>query len=284
MTSPMLQPSLFPLDEPDALYFRSLSSGSCGNASLLRCGEVTLMIDAGLGIRALKKHFKELGPDPHRLSAVLVTHDHADHIRGLEAFAVDYSVPVYSSPQVYRAFHHADYLHGGLLNYLISMPVGEAMTIGPLEITSLEVPHDATQNVGYRIKGPSGTLTFLTDVGEVTPQMEQAIRESNYLVIESNYDEEMLRRGPYPHLLKQRILGGQGHLSNAESARTVVRNLHPGLKFVALCHLSGHNNSPTVAYDTMATALRRAGVAVGTDLRLEVLGRRVVSEEFRLSL
>lgn len=280
----MFVSSLFPseINDPDALYFRSLSSGSCGNASLLRCGEKMIMIDAGLGIRTLKKHFKELCIDPRQLSAIFVTHDHADHIRGLEAFAVDFSIPVYASPLVYKAFHHATYLHGGLLNFLGLMEVGETVSIGQMEISSFEVPHDATQNVGYVVKGPTGTFTLLTDVGEVTPRVEQAIRDSNYLVIESNYDEEMLRTGKYPYILKQRILSSHGHLSNAVSADTVVRNLHPGLRFIALCHLSGNNNTPQVAYTNMANGLRRAGVEIGSDLRLEVLKRRIVSDEYQL--
>lgn len=280
----MFVSSLFPSEtnDPDAFYFRSLSSGSCGNASILSCGGYSIMIDAGLGIRTLKKLFRDLGLDPRQLSAIFVTHDHADHIRGLEAFAVDFSIPVYSSPLVYKALHHATYIHGGLLNYLGVMQVGETVTIGPMEITSFEVPHDATQNVGYTIRGPKGTFSLLTDVGIVTEDVERAIRESNFLVIESNYDEEMLRVGRYPLLLKQRILSSHGHLSNAESARTVVRNYHPGLKFVALCHLSGNNNTPEVAYVNMHSALRRAGVSVGSDLRLEVLERRVVSDEFEL--
>lgn len=280
----MIIPSLFPdqNEDPEAFYFRSLSSGSCGNASLLSCGETMIMIDAGLGIRTLKKSFKELAIDPKQLAAILVTHDHADHIRGLESFAVDFSVPVYASPLVYKALHHATYLHGGLMNHLALMELEQPLTLGAMEITSFEVPHDATQNVGYRITGPRGCFTLMTDVGEVTADVEAAIKGANYLVIESDYDEEMLRTGPYPMMLKERILGGNGHLSNREAACTVARNYHPDLRFLALCHLSGQNNNPSVARESMSNALLEIGVQPGRDLQLEVLQRRVISPLYKL--
>lgn len=280
----MFASSLFPDQTRDyeAFYFRSLSSGSCGNASLLSCGDTTIMIDAGLGIRTLKKSFKELAIDPKQLAAIFVTHDHADHIRGLESFAVDFSVPVYASPLVYKALHHATYLHGGLMNHLALMELGQPLTLGAMEISSFEVPHDATQNVGYRITGPRGCFTLITDVGEVTVEVEAAIRGANYLVIESNYDEEMLRRGPYPMMLKRRILSSHGHLSNSEAACTVTRNYHPDLRFLALCHLSGQNNNPSVARDSMSNALSAIGVRPGLDLQLEVLQRRVISPLYKL--
>ena len=280
----MFASSLFPDQTRDheAFYFRSLSSGSCGNASLLSCGDTMIMIDAGLGIRTLKKSFKELEIDPKQLAAIFVTHDHADHIRGLESFAVDFSIPVYASPLVYKALHHAIYLHGGLMNHLALMELGQPLTLGAMEISSFEVPHDATQNVGYRITGPRGCFTLITDVGEVTTEVEAAIRETNYLVIESNYDEEMLRTGPYPMMLKRRILSSQGHLSNREVATTMTRNYHPELRFLALCHLSGHNNNPTVARESMSNALQEIGVQSGRDLQLEVLQRRVISPLYKL--
>lgn len=280
----MFASSLFPdsTRDPEAFYFRSLCSGSCGNASLLSCGDTTIMIDAGLGIRTLKKSFKELAIDPNQLAAIFVTHDHADHIRGLESFAVDFSLPVYASPLVYKALHHATYLHGGLMNHLALMELGQPLTLGAMEISSFEVPHDATQNVGYRITGPSGCFTLMTDVGEVTAEVEAAIREANYLVIESNYDEEMLRTGPYPMMLKRRILGGNGHLSNREAACTVTRNYRPDLRFLALCHLSGQNNNPTVARESMSNALLEIGVQPDRDLQLEVLQRRVISPLYKL--
>lgn len=241
-----------------------------------------IMIDAGLGIRTLKKSFKELAIDPKQLAAILVTHDHADHIRGLESFAVDFSVPVYASPLVYKALHHATYLHGGLMNHLALMELEQPLTLGAMEITSFEVPHDATQNVGYRITGPHGCFTLMTDVGEVTAEVEAAIKGANYLVIESDYDEEMLRTGPYPMMLKERILGGNGHLSNREAACTVARNYHPDLRFLALCHLSGQNNNPSVARESMSNALLDIGVQPGRDLQLEVLQRRVISPLYKL--
>lgn len=281
----MVAPTLFPLDQtdPEAFYFRSISSGSCGNASLLSCGGTTIMIDAGLGIRTLKKRFKELGVDPKTLAGIFVTHDHGDHIRGLEAFAVTYSLPVYASPMVCRAFHHANYLHGGLLRLLALMPIGEPVVMGSMEITSFEVPHDATQNVGYRIKGPAGLFSLITDVGEVTPAIEETIRESNYLVFESNYDEEMLTTGSYPWYLKSRISGCNGHLSNSVSARTIAANYHPDLRFLALCHLSGKNNSPEVALRQMSGTLLEAGIDPERDLQLEILGRMVVSPRYKLT-
>lgn len=230
----------------------------------------------------MKRELREIGVDPTKLSAIFVTHDHSDHICGLEALATTFSLPVYASEAVCSAFAHARYLKGGLLDYLRPMKVGSEMKVGAMAIRSLEVPHDATQNVGYRITGPAGVFSLLTDVGELTAAIEETIRESNYLVIESNYDDAMLECGSYSDFLKDRISGSCGHISNRQAAQTVAANMHPGLRFLALCHLSGNNNTPELALLEMSNALRSVGRNPERDIRLEVLGRRVVSPEYRL--
>ncbi len=155
--------------------------------------------------------------------------------------------------------------------------------IGEMEVKAFDVPHDAIRNVGYTISTPDGIFSLITDIGTVTERIIEAIKGSNFLIFESNYDEEMLHSGPYPLELKNRISGELGHISNQVSAETIAQNYHPGLKFLAMCHLSAENNNPTLALKTMSDRLEQRGVRIGEDLKLVVLKRREVSPLFCLS-
>ncbi|MDO5036051.1 MAG: MBL fold metallo-hydrolase [Porphyromonas sp.] len=266
----------------DDFSFVSLGSGSSGNSSILIYKETMVMLDAGVPYWQMLKQMKELGIVPEMLSAVLVTHDHADHIRSVSKMALNHFLPVYCSAPVARAMLTHKYARPELAGYLKRLPQEEPLRVGEMTIEYFDVPHDATHNVGYTITTPAGVFSLITDIGSPTEKIRAAIRKSNFLVLESNYDEQMLLEGRYPIFLKERIASGWGHISNKEAVRLLSDNYHDGLKFVALCHLSKDNNRPEIALQTVREQMWKLGVCCDKDLELQVLQRHENSPVFRL--
>ncbi|MCR4566074.1 MAG: MBL fold metallo-hydrolase [Bacteroidales bacterium] len=270
------------------LYFKSFSSGSCGNCYYLGNGEEGILMDAGVSPRRVKQALQADGMSMDAFSAMLVTHDHLDHIRSLGAFCKRFPRPVFATPTLHKALaRHSftrDYIDGCRA---VLAEEGETK-VGPYFVRWFEVPHDATQTVGYQIRTPEGTLVLMTDVGRITDEAIACAREADYVVMESNYDVEMLMGGPYPYDLKMRICQGHGHLSNDAAAEALERYVHPGLRYVFLCHLSEHNNTPQRAREANEAVLDAfvAGAACSEEEFprpiLRVLPRQVPSPLFRL--
>lgn len=270
---------------PSPLTFVSLSSGSCGNCSLLSYQDTGIVIDAGVGIRKFQQTIREQAIDIQHVQAILITHDHADHTRAAVRLAHKYQWQIYAAPSVARALLYHRFASAELSAYLKSIEIGTTFKIGSFSIRTFEVPHDATQNIGYAIDTPQGRFTLITDIGEVTSTIIEEIKSAKYLVFESNYDRNMLQSGPYPYLLKARISGGSGHISNDEAATTLAQNLTPQTRFLALCHLSGENNTPELALDTLRQAFiqySRADLLTQENLHLTVLKRGECSSIFHL--
>jgi phosphoribosyl 1,2-cyclic phosphodiesterase len=159
---------------------------------------------------------------------------------------------------------------------------GHTMQLGDFTVTPFTVPHDANENVGYQIEAGGVTFVLMTDVGSVTDEMKARIGAADYLVIEANHDVEMLKNGPYPKYLKERIASDIGHLSNTECGKVLAENMTERLKHVWLCHLSEENNHPELARKTVDATLRSYGIIAGKDLELEVLKRKMPSEVYEL--
>ena len=244
------------------LKFLSLSSGSCGNCYFLTNGKAGIVIDAGVSLRRLKKILTENGFGLDSFQAILVTHDHLDHIRHLGAWCKHLGKPVYAT----AVLHSALAVHTFTRDWIT--PCRRVLEEGPatIPLTPVEgdnpvvmpfvVPHDATQTVGYYIKWEGKRFFLMTDAGRVTEEAVEYASLSDAVVIESNYDMGMLIGGPYTHDLKMRICKGNGHLSNDECAEAVRRFWHPGLRNIFLCHLSENNNTPELAFAATANALR----------------------------
>ena len=156
------------------------------------------------------------------------------------------------------------------------------VNVGDICITPFDVPHDSSDCVGYRIESGDTVFCIITDVGHVTEIIRQQVGEANYIVLEANYDEDMLMMGPYPAYLKGRIKGEKGHLSNKDSARLVAENASPVLKQIWLCHLSEENNHPELARKTIEQVLKSYGIVAGKDFKLDVLKRKTPSEIYKL--
>lgn len=265
------------------LKFLSLGSGSSGNCYLLQTANDAMLIDSGVGVRTIKKYLHEYGISISSVKRILITHDHADHIKSVGVISGEYNIPVYATREV----------HGGIeRNYCVPKKIpednrkfiekGVRVKLGDFLVTPFAVPHDSAGNVGYRIEAEGVVFCLMTDVGSVTEDMQQYIGEAQYLVLEANYDAEMLRNGAYPEHLKVRIEGPQGHLSNHDCAEAIANHATASLKHVWLCHLSEENNHPVLALKTVEQILRSYGIIMGKDFLVEDLKRKTPSQLYEL--
>lgn len=229
-----------------------LASGSKGNSLLVCNGRTRLLIDAGLSTRELCRRLALVQVAPETLDAVLVTHEHVDHVRGLGLLSRRYKLPVY--------------LHHGVAAVLadnqrpervVEFETGGEFAVGDLGVKAFPVTHDALATVGFAISGTSGKVGVATDLGVSTRLVAEELCRCQTLVLESNHDEVMLRDGPYPWPLKQRIKGNHGHLSNRDSAELLETLCWEGLETVFLAHLSETNNHPGLARTTAEQVLSR---------------------------
>lgn len=265
------------------LKFISFGSGSSGNCYLLYTERDALLIDAGVGVRMLKKYFSNYGLSLRIVHNILITHDHADHVKSVGSLSGEYGLPVYATEEVHRGIER---------NYCVRRKVdqaskhfvekGKTFIMGDFEVTPFAVPHDSADNVGYRIVCGSVVFCLITDVGHITDEIKSFIHLANYLVLEANYDAEMLMDGAYPQYLKERINCPTGHLSNRDCAVALAENATTALKQVWLCHLSEENNHPELARKTVESILHSYGIVPGKDFGLEVLKRRTPSEIYTL--
>lgn len=262
------------------LSFLSLASGSSGNCYYLGTAEYGLLIDAGIGIRTIKKVLKDRGIDFAKIIAVLVTHDHADHIKTVGYLGEKLNIPVYTTEGVHRGIDKSRYVEETLHASRRIIEKEKPFTIRDFRITAFEVPHDSTDNVGYHIEFGPHAFTFATDVGHITDTVSRYMCLANHLIIEANYDEEMLKYGTYPAFLKERVASPTGHLSNHDAAEFLATHYDPKLKNIWLCHLSRDNNHPELAYKTVDIRLFQEGVRVGKDVSLVALKRTTPSDMY----
>ena len=248
--------------------FRILASGSSGNATLIEAGRTRVLLDAGLGPRILAGRLRAAGVEPDTLAAVILSHEHIDHIKGAAPFAGRFGLRLMGS----RGTRDA----GGFTSIERELPgfdlihPGELRTIDALSLTALHVPHDAAGPLAFVFEAGRVKVGHATDLGHLTAEVADALAEVDALVLESNHDVGMLKAGPYPWPLKERINGPHGHLSNVDAASFLAGRLSRRCRIIVLAHLSEANNHPEVARMTAETALARAG---RTDVRLEVASR-----------
>ena len=263
------------------IRFMSFSSGSCGNCYYLGTEKGGILIDAGVSLRRVKKTLLDAGLTLDSFSAVLVTHDHLDHIRHLGSFCKRLSRPVYTSEQIHRALARHTFTAPTIGPCRKIMNEGQTVEIAGMKVRYFVVPHDATQTVGYAIEVEGRKFVIMTDVGRMTDEAVEYARQADTVVLESNYDMDMLMSGPYTYELKMRIVQGCGHLSTDDCASAIRRFWHPGLRNIFLCHLSENNNTPQLAYQCSLEALQSLGVQKGT-VALRCLPRQTPSQMFTL--
>lgn len=266
------------------LKFISFGSGSSGNCYILFTETDALMIDAGIGTRMLKRRFVEYGLSLSKVHNIIITHDHADHVKSVGVLSHEHDVPVYATAKVHEGIRHNYCVRHKIEPQLVkTINKGETIQIGKFSVTPFNVPHDSQDNVGYSIVNGDVTFCIITDAGTVTDEMKPFIAKANHLVIEANHDEQMLKNGHYPQHLKQRILSDTGHLSNINCAKALAESATEKLRNVWLCHLSEENNHPELARKTVEEALASGGFDVNGKLRLTVLKRTTPSDIYELT-
>lgn len=228
-----------------------LASGSKGNSLYIESEEGRLLIDAGLSAKELAKRLEGIGASPSELNALLVTHEHGDHCRGLGPMARRYDLPVYIHHETVKALPRL-----GKVADLYSFEQGASFSIGDIKVETFPLTHDAHPTVGFTIESREGKVGVVTDLGIATRLVQERLRDCRVLVLESNHDEELLRDGPYPWHLKQRISSNHGHLSNRASAELLEGLLWEGLEAVFLVHLSEENNCPNLVEESARRVLQ----------------------------
>jgi len=227
-------------------FICTIASGSSGNAALLSYGSTHLLIDAGISCRRIADGLKQFDLKLSDLTAVIITHEHSDHIMGLDVLYKRTEIPVYLSAGTAASLERQA---PGLHNAAGIFYSGDAFEIGEIGVETFSTPHDAADSVGFRFLAGNSIIGYATDLGYVTPEIQSKLLGSECLFIESNHDLFSLLTGPYPERLKRRILGKRGHLSNDDCAGLAVAAVKSGARRITLCHLSQHNNTPQLALD-----------------------------------
>ncbi len=255
--------------------FCPISSGSSGNCTYIATGGTRILIDAGESGKRIQEGLKTLGVDGDSLDALFITHEHADHIKGAGILSRRFDIPIYATQGTWEA------MEGDLGNIARHnrkiVYSGENCILNDICIRPFAIPHDAAEPVGYNIFADDIKMTLATDLGHVTDDLKENISDSSILLLEANHDLEMLRNGPYPVMLKKRILGDFGHISNIAAGEVLAEVMSEKLKHVFLGHLSAENNTPHLAYDTVEAILKNNGIVVGRDLKMDMALRYSVS-------
>jgi len=262
----------------DKLRFQSFGSGSSGNCYFIGNASNGLLIDAGIGVRSIRKCLKNLGLDFENIWGVFVTHDHADHIKAVGSIGEKYRVPIYTTRQVHAGIQRSYCVTEKLYTSKKYIEKQESVQVGDFKVTAFAVSHDATDNVGYTVEYKGKRFTFATDLGFISDEVGAQLELADYIVLEANYDVQMLAQGPYPIHLQNRISADTGHLSNDQTGLYLAENYNSKLQHIFLCHLSRENNLPDVAYTTIQNHLENKQIIVGKDVQLITLDRLIPSE------
>ncbi len=235
------------------LNFCSLYSGSSGNSLFVETEDTKLLIDAGVSSKKIETALNELSVNPTDINGILVTHEHSDHVQGLGTFAKKFHLPVFVNQKTLDAMPkqkeklEEKYIHFFNLN--------EKFEIGDLKIKPFAIPHDATNPCGFNIMKEDKKISIATDIGHMTKEIMKHLENSLFLLLEANYDPEVLMYSRYPYPLKNRIAGPTGHLSNELAGKTIAYLLQSGLQEAMLGHLSKESNFPELAYKTVVEEL-----------------------------
>ncbi|SHK10865.1 Phosphoribosyl 1,2-cyclic phosphodiesterase [Clostridium cavendishii DSM 21758] len=264
------------------MNFCSLYSGSSGNSIFIGTDNTRILIDAGLPGKKIDEALKSVDEDTTKIDGIFITHEHSDHIKGVGVLSRKYDIPIYANSDTWLAMKSNI---GNVKDHNIKiMDKRSTVSIKDIEIKSFNIPHDAAGPVGYTVSNGKYNCSVVTDIGTFTEEIKQNIRKSDVILLESNHDVQMVKYGPYPYILKQRILSEIGHLSNENCGEAIVEIMKYGRqKHIFLGHLSSTNNQPDLAYQTVLNVLNENNLELDKDLILKMASRNNPSEYIRLA-
>lgn len=235
------------------LNFCSLYSGSSGNSLFVETENAKILIDAGVSSKKIENALNDININPYTLDGILVTHEHSDHVQGLGTFSKKFDLPVFVNQETLDAMpKQRDKIKEENIK---KFKITDYFEIGDLKITPFSIPHDAANPCGFNISNGEKKLSIATDIGHMTKEILKVLEQSSFVMLEANYDPEVLKCSSYPFLLKSRIAGPNGHLSNQLAGKTISHLLKSGLKNAMLGHLSKESNFPELAYQTVVDEL-----------------------------
>lgn len=249
-----------------SMRFISFGSGSSGNCSYVGTEREGVLIDAGVDVEHVFDSLAANGITPGMVKGICLTHDHGDHVHFAYMMARKYKLRIYCTPRVLNGILRRHNLSRRIKDWHEAIYKEIPFTLAGMKITAFEVPHDGSDNAGFFIEYEGMHFTIATDLGHVSERAYYYMTRANYLMIEANYDSEMLAGGHYPEYLKNRIKAANGHLDNADTARFIADNFSEGLKYIFLCHLSNDNNTPEKAIGAVESELNKKNVTVGKAL------------------
>jgi len=258
------------------LRFCTLFSSSSGNCTFISDGSTNLLVDAGVSASKIVNSLADIGVSPGEIDGILVTHEHSDHISGIGVLTRKYNISVYANEKTAEAMKVSS--SGIVPGCIKTIVTGESFTIRSAEVRAFKTPHDSASSVGYTVTMDNTKLGVATDTGCITKPMLAALAGCGAVVIESNHDVDMLQSGPYPYILKKRILSDNGHLSNENGAWLATQLALWGTKHIVLGHLSDKNNTPQKAYDASFKMLSENGFEVNEDVNLLVASKNEITK------
>ncbi|NLX70535.1 MAG: MBL fold metallo-hydrolase [Clostridiales bacterium] len=258
----------------------SLSSGSSGNATYIGTDRANILVDAGLSAKYIIKALKHINISPSDLDAILVSHEHTDHIKGAGVLSRKFNIPVYANQQTWEAMK--DKLGNIKSNNMRIFYTNMDFYIKDINVQSFAIPHDAAEPVGFCFYHGNKKISIATDLGHTNNSIIRTVMDSDLILLESNHDLNMLQEGSYPWPLKKRIMGRYGHLSNEQAGRALVEMLKGKVIYVLLAHLSKDNNFPQLAYETVVDILNETGIRPGKDVVIDMTYREGISNFYHI--
>ena len=232
--------------------FCSLYSGSTGNSSIVQSNKTKILVDVGESAKKIAEALASINVDPFSIDAILITHEHSDHVKGLAVFSKKYNVPVYANIETWNAMQK---YKEKLNEENIKTFTFNKFKIGDIEVNPFPIPHDAANPCGFNLFHDNKKMSIATDIGHMSKEIITNLSDSSFLLLEANYEPEILKCSSYPYMLKERIKGPNGHLSNSDAGKTISYLVDHGLNQVMLGHLSKENNFPELAYKTVVEEL-----------------------------
>lgn len=259
--------------------FCNLYSGSSGNCSFVGTDNINILVDCGESQKKISTALETIGKDISEIDAIIVTHEHSDHVKNLGAISKKFNIPVYANEKTFENMPDQTSLIDDKNKKIFN--TDDHFEIGDLKIHPFHIPHDAADPCGYNIYNGDKKISIATDIGHMDNNILKKLEESQFLLLESNYEPEILKYAKYPYYLKQRIAGPNGHLSNQEAGLTITKLVYSGVNNIMLGHLSKQTNFPELAYKTVMEEIIKS--KINSELSLNVASRLKPSKVIEIS-